>query len=322
MERWLKLLSFVVVFIVVNKTARCQVVTKPHRLLLILNGSAGMGASWQGQATKYKLASQLITGLAEEMYQHNDDIQMGLRVYGHLFPLSYNICKDSRQEVRFSKENHFQLGLRLADIKPTGKGELNYAFSEAIANELADTAHFQYSVIVVSDTGRQCQADNCLPAGKFYRKYLVEYGRATTTCYDSVFSGDPLKYRAVIDYIISQYPAKGMATIIQPPVRADTIRIPIYTMRKLTQTNTPPRSEVADRGTAIIYNTNQLYAIVLYVEEQGGYRKLDEIYFSGAASRSIMLGPGRYKAAFMANGVEHAKVFSVQKDQSTEVRVE
>lgn len=322
MKRWLKLLSVVVGFMIVGKTSSCQVVVKPHRILLILNGSAGMGESWQGKASKYKLASQLITGLAEEMYSHNDDIQFSLRVYGHLFPLSYNMCKDSRQEIRFSKENHFQLGLRLEDIKPTGRGALNYAFSEALVSELADTAHFQYSVIVVSDTSRQCQADNCLPAGKFYRKYLVEYGRATpATCYDSAFGGDPLNYRAAIDYIISQFPAKGMATIVQPPVRADTIRIPIYTTKRLPQPNTP-RPTVADKGTALIYNTNQLYTLVLYVEEQGAYRRLDEIYFSGAPSRSIMLGPGRYKLAFTANGVEHAKVFDIQKDEVTQVRVE
>ncbi|MCD6062126.1 MAG: hypothetical protein K0R82_37, partial [Flavipsychrobacter sp.] len=228
----LKLLSVVVVLVAMAKMASAQTAVKPHRILVILNGSAGMAESWQGQGSKYKLASQFITGLAEEMYGHNDDIQFALRAYGHLYPLSLNICKDSRPEVRFSKENFYQVGLRLQDIKPTGKGALNYAFTEATANELLDTAHYQYSVIVVSDTSRQCQADNCLPtqalAKGLYRKYLVEFGRTTPgSCYDSVFDGDAAGYRPAIDYIISQYPAKGFTAIPQQKTPGDTIRISI-----------------------------------------------------------------------------------------------
>ena len=74
-------------------------------------------------------------------------------------------------------------------------------------------------------------------------------------------------------------------------------------------------------GTAVVYNTDQLHTIILFAEENGKFKRIDEIFFSGAASKTISLKPGNYKAAMFINGAEHSQRFQVGHGSITHVFV-
>lgn len=135
--------------------------SKTHRILILLDGSASMAKAAPNNKSYFENASQFITHLIDSSYTLNEDLEYGLRVYGHQYQLNENKCNDSRLEVRFTKDNLAQISLRLRDLKPKGNGNANYAIQQTYKNEMVDTQRYWYSIVwLTADTGR-CFTDPC-----------------------------------------------------------------------------------------------------------------------------------------------------------------
>jgi hypothetical protein len=288
---------------------------KPHRILIVLDGSATMDGSWNNM-NRFKAASHFINQLTELMYTKNDDIEFSLRLYGHLFEIDKNICNDTRREVAFSKDNRSQIHLRLEDLNPLGAGSINYAINMALWNELKDTARYQYSIIVLTDDNNSCKDDYCAAIKQIpplYKSFFIDVsGNNNLNCFKKLYT---LQHeldipKTAID-IVLQYPAKEK----KPELRGASKKTPL-------QKPTPIADTTANEGFANIINTDRLHTVKLYFKAGNSYKEIDEVFFYGADSKKIKLTPGYYKVSIRIGRNEKSREFKVVKGMITDVRMQ
>lgn len=149
------------------------------RILILLDESSSMIETWADGKEKYMAARELIAKLMDSVYAVNNQVEFGLRVFGHQHTVAENNCYDTRLEVAFSKDNKVQMGLRLADIHPLGVTPIAYALSQAAENDLLDEKHNVYSIILITDGGESCGGDICevmknlLKDKVYFKPYIV-----------------------------------------------------------------------------------------------------------------------------------------------------
>lgn len=209
------------------KTAIAQE-EKEDRVLLLMDASGGMQLPWKFNGSKYAAASQTIAQLIDSIYAVNADVQFGLRVYGQLYAEKDANCKDSRLEVRFTKDNAAQTALRLLDLTPKGVAALPYALGQAVKGDITDT-QFRQSIIFITGNTYRCEGELCalLTNKAFYRIYVLDFagvGYELSGCANGVFEiTNPIKRDSTVKYIAKQFARKKRQqpvpkTLVQPPV--------------------------------------------------------------------------------------------------------
>src|ERR1700748_3455923 len=79
-------------------TAQTKTPYKEQRLLIILDASAGMQQSWNGNQTRFNTAAHIITSLLDTIYYLNENVSFGLRSFGANFASNEHNCGDSKLE--------------------------------------------------------------------------------------------------------------------------------------------------------------------------------------------------------------------------------
>lgn len=141
-----------------------------HRILIVLNGSQRTLNTWSDKENNYQVSSRIISSLIDSLYQINDEVEFGLRVYGHQQSFRERDCYDSKREVMFSRDTRAQMKLRLTDIKPKGIAPLSFAISEANSYDISTTDQYIYSVIFVTDGSIDCGAEACAKMKELRKK--------------------------------------------------------------------------------------------------------------------------------------------------------
>ncbi|RYE24164.1 MAG: VWA domain-containing protein [Sphingobacteriales bacterium] len=155
-------LLFVVCFSVFFLKAPAQVEEeKEQRILLLLDGSSSMLQPWAKDEVRFKTAGKIIASLIDSIYKVNNQVEFGLRVYGHQHPAQDNNCFDTKREVMYSKDNLTQMELRLESLHPAGVSPIAYSIKEAVENDMPDTRHYNYSLILITDGGESCGGNIC-----------------------------------------------------------------------------------------------------------------------------------------------------------------
>jgi|GEM_PF-2722408 hypothetical protein len=198
------------------------------RVLILLDGSAAMKMDWGMGKSKYDAASQAIIQLIDSIYSVNADVQFGLRLFGNQYPEGQANCKDSRLEVRYTKDNVAQMALRLKDLQPRGVAALPYGLQEALKNDVTDT-HYRQSIIVITGDVYSCKGEMCKMISDakidFYRLYVMDYagvGFELKNCVDRVFQVKDEGVKDVaVSLIASQFvrnKKKPLPVVVAPPV--------------------------------------------------------------------------------------------------------
>jgi hypothetical protein len=240
--------------------AQIKVNEKEHRILLVLNTSRSMASSWLPGQTRYTAATELITGLIDSIYNRNDQVEFALRAYGHQYAASENNCNDTRREVRFSKDNYTQVTLRLADLKPKGKGSLVNALNEATKSDIIDTQSYYYSLVVITDNSADCLNNVCesIPAlldkNLFYKKYILNVSsiQSNYPCFNMQFNlTNETNIRTTIERITSDFPRNRIKVYTFPEAAKKPKYTDEYRNEKPVQTkmaaSLPNTSEIAIR---------------------------------------------------------------------------
>ncbi len=134
---------------------------KQQRILLLLDGSSSMLQPWEKNEIRFRTAAKVITSLIDSIYKVNNQVEFGLRVYGHQHPAQDNNCFDTKREVMYSKDNLTQMELRLESLHPAGVSPIAYSIKEAVENDMPDTRHYNYSLILITDGGESCNGNIC-----------------------------------------------------------------------------------------------------------------------------------------------------------------
>ena len=96
-------ITFLSVFICQSTTA--QNANPPlTRVLFIFDASQSMYAQWEGNS-RMEIAKELLANMLDSLDDRNN-LEVGLRCYGHQKPSPPQDCRDTRLEVKFGKNNN------------------------------------------------------------------------------------------------------------------------------------------------------------------------------------------------------------------------
>jgi Ca-activated chloride channel family protein len=139
------------------------------RILFVLDASSSMIRDW-GPETKWKTAVRVLNQIAGEL---NDvpNLEMGLRVYGHLSPALHNDCEDSKLEVTIGPNKANAMKYKLSMIKPNGITPIAYSL-ERCANDFPDEPG-RNVIILITDGEESCDGDPCSISLSLKKKNIV-----------------------------------------------------------------------------------------------------------------------------------------------------
>lgn len=132
------------------------------RILFLLDASGSMKEMWNDKS-KFEISKQLVFHLADSLEQSNNNIEFGVRVFGHQSPRSLHNCTDSKLEVVFSPKNAIKIKERLDKITPQGYSPIAYSLLQAATDFPKDSLSTN-AIILVTDGEEKCAGDPCASA--------------------------------------------------------------------------------------------------------------------------------------------------------------
>lgn len=127
------------------------------RILFLLDASLSMKNEWKG-GSKWDVARTALADIADSISMI-PNCEMGLRVFGHLYPEPDKNCHDSRLEVRIDTGNARIIKRKLDEIKPKGITPLVYSIEKAVPDFGGSLA--KNIIIIITDGEDACNRDPC-----------------------------------------------------------------------------------------------------------------------------------------------------------------
>src|ERR1700712_1525789 len=119
------ILLFVLFGLLTGSTAMAQ---ERIRMLFLLDASMSMRNEWKG-GTKWAVATAGLAAIADSIATL-PNVEMGLRVFGHLSQEPDKNCKDTRLEVPIDSNNLKKIKKKLEEIRPKGITPLVYSIEK------------------------------------------------------------------------------------------------------------------------------------------------------------------------------------------------
>ncbi len=127
------------------------------RILFLLDASLSMKEQWKG-GTKWETAISSLANIADSIEQI-PNIEIGLRVLGHLSPEPDKNCHDTRLEIPIDTGNVKKIKRKLEEIHPKGITPLVYAIEKTPGD--FGTVPAKNVLIVITDGEDACDRDMC-----------------------------------------------------------------------------------------------------------------------------------------------------------------
>ena len=99
------------------------------KILFLLDASLSMKSEWKG-GTKWNVATSSLLEIADSISKI-PNIEMGLRVFGDLYPEPDKNCRDSRLAIPFDTSNVSKFRRKLEELRPKGITPLVYSIEKA-----------------------------------------------------------------------------------------------------------------------------------------------------------------------------------------------
>jgi hypothetical protein len=221
-------------------------VAKTPRILFLLDGSSSMSEDWIAGRSRFQQAGKFIMTLVDSFSAANNQVEFGLRVFGHQYPAQEKNCYDTKREVMFARSNSTQMAARLESLHGYGVSPIAFSLSEAAYEDFENESKYAYSIILVTDGGESCGGDICKVANEllrrkiFFRPYivsLVDYAplKDLYKCLGSYMTVSneadvPKVANTIVDAHREGFERAQTGTVIPVidiPKKADTIVIPI-----------------------------------------------------------------------------------------------
>jgi len=157
------------------------------RILFLLDASQSMYGVWHGDR-KYMVARQILSDVLDSLATHQN-VQVALRVYGHLKPYPPQDCNDTRLEVPFGPSQTEDIKKVLSQIKPKGTSPIAMAL-ERTENDFPPCSSCRNIVILITDGLEECGGDICEVSARlqqkniFLKPYILGLGQNMEESYD------------------------------------------------------------------------------------------------------------------------------------------
>lgn len=185
------------------------------RILFLLDASGSMMNPWGPQTTesKWSSAKNILTELMDSL-DKEPNVEIGMRVYGHLSAPTQRNCQDTRLEAGFSQNSASFIKIKLQQIKPKGITPITYSLSKA-AEDFPKAAG-RNIIILMTDGVESCEGDPCEVAAKLEREgvvlkhFVIGFGFAGDTaklfdCMGSNYSvNDEQSFKSVMAQIMTR----------------------------------------------------------------------------------------------------------------------
>lgn len=216
------------------------------RILFLVDGSGSMLAQWEGK-TRMDRAKEILTDLVDSLAAV-DNLELGLRVYGHQYHRKYQKCNDTKLEVPFSPNNHSKLKTSIQGIRPQGVTPLALSLEQA-ANDFPESDNVRNVLIMITDGLESCDGDPCAISIALQRNHIFlkpyvigigleeDYQREFDCLGKFINAKDVSSFQGALNKVITQ-------TMSTPSVRVDLLDI----HGKATETNVNMSFENAYTG--------------------------------------------------------------------------
>ena len=142
-----------------------------NRILFIFDASQSMLGRWQS-GRKIDIAKKLLSNMVDSL-KDIENLEIGLRVYGHKSGYPPQDCDDTHLEVNFLKANHAVdlIKKKLLVIRAKGTTPIAHSLEEGAKDFPSDDA--RNIVILITDGKEECGMNPCAVSRLFQRKGII-----------------------------------------------------------------------------------------------------------------------------------------------------
>lgn len=139
-------------------------------ILFLMDASFSMRKEWDG-GTKWKTAVNTLTEIVENTASL-ENVNIGLRLFGHLYDESESNCKDTRLELPIGKYTKERFVNKISIIRPKGITPIAYSLEKCVA-DFGDDNNAKNILILITDGEESCTGDPCKAAWMLQQKGIV-----------------------------------------------------------------------------------------------------------------------------------------------------
>ena len=184
------------------------------RVLFIFDASQSMYAQWDGNS-RMEIAKELLSNMLDSL-DNKENLQVGLRCYGHQKPSPPQDCRDTRLEVPFGNNTITAIKNRLKTLRPKGTTPIAKALESGALDFPAVTSNSRNIVILITDGIEECGGDPCAVSRLFQEKKIIlkpfvigiglsEEYKKNFECVGTFYDArNPDEFKNILDVVISQ----------------------------------------------------------------------------------------------------------------------
>ena len=160
-----------VFFLSFAQQARSEDKKTMTRVLFIFDASQSMYAQWDGN-TRMGIAKTLLSNMLDSLIGV-DNLEIGLRCYGHQKPSPPQDCRDTKLEVDFGNNTIPAIKKRLETLRPKGTTPIAKALESGALDFPTTTSDSRNVVILITDGIEECGGDPCAVSRLFQEKKII-----------------------------------------------------------------------------------------------------------------------------------------------------
>jgi Ca-activated chloride channel family protein len=181
------------------------------RILFVFDASQSMYGRWQSDM-KITIARKLLINLLDSLQTVNN-LELGLRLYGHQFNFPPQVCNDTKLVVPFAKNNIPEIKTRLKSIVPKGTTPIAYALEQA-GYDFPACDNCRNIIVLITDGLEECDGDPCAVSlalqkkGVALKPFIIGIGRNFSEAFDCVGTyfdaSSEAEFSKALNIVISQ----------------------------------------------------------------------------------------------------------------------
>lgn len=150
--------------------AKAQPNQELTRILFLLDASYSMAHNWE-RRPRMTTAKEILTEIVDSL-RDVPNLQMGLRVYGHMYHYNDNNCNDTRLEVSFREGNENLIKSKLKSVQPRGITPIALSL-EKCERDFSSDKNSRNIVILITDGEESCEGDPCAVSRALQTKGII-----------------------------------------------------------------------------------------------------------------------------------------------------
>jgi Ca-activated chloride channel family protein len=187
---------------------------KLTRVLFIFDASQSMYAQWEGNS-RMEIAKELLSNMLDSL-DNKENLEVGLRCYGHQKPSPPQDCRDTKLEVALGKNTIPAIKKRLKTLRPKGTTPIAKALESGALDFPTNTSNSRNIVILITDGIEECGGDPCAVSRLYQERKIIlkpfvigiglsEEYKKNFECVGTFYDArNPEQFKNILDVVISQ----------------------------------------------------------------------------------------------------------------------